>query len=291
MSGRWGYPPSRPRAADGIRARTSRGSIGESWWSRRFVDVLEGFSLGSRLTRGRSYARSGQVLSLTVSAGSVVAEVQGSRHDPYRSEIRIPVYDEATWRSIEAALVAQALYAARLLAGELPAEIEDVFADLDTPLFPRHLHDLAMRCSCPDWEVPCKHLAAALYVLAEELDDDPFTLLHWRGRSREVLLDRLRELRADAAEDPGLVPATLLGTAAALDELPDVHADADRFWRSPMPLPDRPTGLETGSDLLLRVLAEPPGTLGGAELAHWLRTAYARFAESQADRASSATTP
>ena len=46
----------------GLKARSSRGAIGESWWSRRFLDVLESFALGTRLTRGRNYARKGQVI-------------------------------------------------------------------------------------------------------------------------------------------------------------------------------------------------------------------------------------
>ena len=43
-----------------------------------------------------------------------------------------------------------------------------------------------MRCSCPDSEVPCKHLAATFYLLAEAFDEDPFLILRWRGRDREA---------------------------------------------------------------------------------------------------------
>ena len=107
----------------------------------------------------------------------------------------------AQWRSVGGALAAQALFRARLLAGEMPHEIEEVFAACGTPLFPRSAHDLEMSCSCPDWGVPCKHLAAVCYVLAEKFDDDPFAMLAWRGRGREELLGALR--RRPVSAGPG----------------------------------------------------------------------------------------
>ena len=74
----------------------------------------------------------------------------------------------------------------------MPAEIEQVFADAGTPLFPALGRDLTMDCNCPDRAVPCKHLAAVCYVLAEAFDDDPFAMLAWRGRTRAELLAALR---------------------------------------------------------------------------------------------------
>ncbi|TDB93194.1 hypothetical protein E1091_12135 [Micromonospora fluostatini] len=190
----------RPRRVDGgLRARSTRGTIGSSWWSRRFLEVLESFALGTRLTRGRAYARAGQVLALTVAPGLVTATVQGSRPQPYQVRITLPAFPAATWQRIEADLAAQAFFSARLLAGDLPAELEDVFATAGTPLFPAGVGELTQRCSCPDVAVPCKHLAATFYLLAEAFDADPFELLHWRGRSRPELLARLRDLRAAAA--------------------------------------------------------------------------------------------
>ena len=81
--------------------------------------------------------------------------------------------------------------------GEMPAEIEQVFADAGTPLFPGPPRDLEMNCSCPDWEVPCKHLAAVCYVLAEAFDDDPFAMLAWRGKARD------EPARRAARQEPG----------------------------------------------------------------------------------------
>src|SRR5260370_25531916 len=102
----------------------------------------------------------------------------------------------AQWRRVQDRLASQALFRAKLLAGEMPHEIEDVFAECGTPLFPRSAGDLDMHCSCPDWGVPCKHLAAVCYVLAEEFDRDPFAMLAWRGKARDDLLAALRDVRS-----------------------------------------------------------------------------------------------
>ncbi|MCZ7436162.1 SWIM zinc finger family protein [Micromonospora sp. WMMC241] len=344
------YGPPR-RVEGGLRARSTRGAIGQSWWSRRFLEVLESFALGSRLTRGRAYARRGQVLRLDVAPGLVTAEVQGSRPQPYPVRIGLAAYPEGVWRRIEAELAGQAFFSARLLAGDLPAELEELFVAAGAPLFPTEVGELTQRCGCPDFAVPCKHLAATFYLLAEAFDADPFQLLHWRGRARGDLLDRLRTLRgarsrgaesSDArsggpggvrsgdatvpgggtvpsgvrfggATVPGGVegrrvasegptdavgrdaPAgptgsetaptvagpTVTGAARALAGLPSVEPaeELDRFWLSPVALPDRPPTLDTGAELLLRQLGPPGAEIGGPGLAERLRRAYRAFGE------------
>jgi uncharacterized Zn finger protein len=180
------------RVDNGIRARSRRGDIGSTWWSRRFLDVLESLELGGRLNRGRAYARSGQVLSLEVSAGAVSAVVQGSRPEPYRMRIALAVIRARQWARIERALADQIIFSAKLLAGELPEDLETVLAGLRVALFPTSAGQLSMTCDCPDHSVPCKHVAAALYLLAEAFDADPFLVLAWRGRDRTALLSSLR---------------------------------------------------------------------------------------------------
>jgi uncharacterized Zn finger protein len=275
------------RVEGGLRPRSTRGAIGTSWWSRRFLDVLESLALGGRLTRGRSYARAGQVLALDVTPGTVSAQVQGSRPAPYQVRVGLQVFDEATWTRLEELLAAQALFSARLLAGDVPPELERVFDDAGAPLFPSAVRDLDMRCSCPDFAVPCKHLAATFYLLAEAFDVDPFQLLHWRGRSRERLLERLRELRSGGqALLPGQQPSDaavtepVTGTAGVLADLPAeaVASRAERFWSAPVPLPKRPPTPPAAVDLLLRQLGPPAAELGGPGLVERLRRAYERFA-------------
>ncbi|MFE9694680.1 hypothetical protein [Micromonospora sp. NPDC005806] len=287
------------RVEGGLKARSTRGAIGRSWWSRRFLEVLESFALGTRLTRGRAYARRGQVLRLDVAPGLVTASVQGSRPDPYPVRIGLAAYPDEVWDRIEAELAGQAFFSARLLAGDLPPELEELFAAAGAPLFPATVDELDQHCGCPDFAVPCKHLAASFYLLAEAFDADPFQLLQWRGRNRAELLDRLRTLRgagatldavpADRAAAPG-GPAgptygaappepPVTGAARVLGGLPAIPpTDAvDRFWLAPVPLPDRPPTLAAGPELLLRQLAPPGAELGGPGLVERLRRAYREF--------------
>lgn len=221
------YPPSRPRAVEGgIKARSARGAIAQTWWSQRFIAVLEAAVVGGRLQRGRTYARKGQVISLQVEPGTASAEVQGSRARPYRVRVGVTPFDRAEWAAVERAMAQDAWYLARLLAGEMPEDIEEVFAGVGLSLFPATSRDLAMDCSCPDWSVPCKHLAATLYLLAESFDEDPFRILAWRGRTREELLDNIGTVSgaraaADVQENPDVPLEELLDTFYRLQgELP-----------------------------------------------------------------------
>ncbi len=276
-SGNGFYPPSRPIRADGgIRARSKRGSIGEQWWSRRFIDVLESFGLQSRLSRGRNYARSGQVRSLDVGTGHVTATVQGSRVRPYSVRLTVDPLTTRQWRRVTEALAARAIFRARLLAGEMPAEIEEVFADCGTPLFPRSARDLAMTCSCPDWEVTCKHVAAVCYVLAEAFDDDPFAMLAWRGKGRADLLAALRQLTASASN--GAAGGDAAGGRPVIDvaDKPLAQCTAG-FWSSslsPARLRSLPPATAAPPDLLLRSIEPPLLTAGGMDLITLLRPAY-----------------
>ena len=188
---------------NGLKARAARGASASPGGHAASSTCWSPSRIGTRLTRGRTYARKGQVISLDVTPGEVRATVQGSRARPYRVTIGLQPFGELVWAKVEIALAEQALFSAKLLAGEVPPELEEIFSAAGAPLFPTRVDDLDQRCSCPDWEVPCKHLAATFYLLAEAFDDDPFQILRWRGRDRETLLRRLRELRTDApAEEP-----------------------------------------------------------------------------------------
>ncbi len=275
---------SGPRKVDGgIKARSRRGDIGQSWWSRRFLEVLESFGMGGRLLRGKNYARAGQVLTMNLSTSLVVAQVQGSRPEPYRVRIAVKAFTDREWLRIEEALAQQALFAAKLLAGEMPTDIEDVFTRLGLRLFPGTLRELSMDCSCPDWEVPCKHLAATCYLLAESFDADPFEILAWRGRSRTELLDRLRRLR-DGGPRP-VDPAEAEPDTARLDDA------IAQFWL-PGPQPDQPSAEPPmlRPDALLDQL-DPIGiAVGGRALSELLRPAYQALNRENAERVSGGVT-
>jgi uncharacterized Zn finger protein len=219
------FPKSRPRAArGGIKAQSKRGAFGQSWWARRWIEVLESFDIGARLGRGRSYARNGQVLAIDVAEGRVTAKVQGSRPQPYAVTVRVRVLTRQQWDQVVKALSGQALFVAKLLAGEMPQDIEQVFAQADLSLFPQKQADLETDCSCPDWSNPCKHVAAVYYLLGEEFDRDPFLLFRLRGLGRDELLQRLSRL-APAPEPAPAAPEAAPPAAAA-----PLPSDPSAFW-------------------------------------------------------------
>ena len=151
MSDWWYEHRPRRQAKDGIRARSARGEIGETWWSQRFITALKAVADASRLTRGRSYARSGQVMDLRVRPGVVTARVQGSRPRPYEVSIRLTPFTDAEWGRAEEALANEALFLAALLAGEMPRDVERAFTAAGLSLFPARPDELRSDCSCPDW--------------------------------------------------------------------------------------------------------------------------------------------
>lgn len=214
----------------GIKAQSKAGGFGRSWWARRWIDVLESFDVGSRLSRGRSYARRGQVLSIEIAKGRVSALVQGSRPKPYKVSIGVKSIPAGGWRKATAAMAAEAAFSAKLLNGQMPEDIEKAFASAGLSLLPESLADLETECSCPDWSNPCKHIAAVYYLLGEEFDRDPFLIFRLRGMEREDLLRALgkaavskpgRRRSPKEAEQPGAAP---ISAAARLPE------DPAGFW-------------------------------------------------------------
>jgi uncharacterized Zn finger protein len=283
-------PAKRIPVEDGLELRSRRGAIGESWWSRRFLSAVESILSGGRLTRGRTYARQGQVIDLGIGAGLVVAQVQGSRRTPYGVQISMPAASDARWDAIVGALAAQAGYAARLLAGELPHEIEDVFAGAGVALFPERGSHLTTSCTCPDWATPCKHAAAVCYLMAEAFDDDPFLLLAFRGREREALLDELRDRRGLAVDDASAgggvdgAPSSSEPSPSRAAPLADSLAT---FWSGGAGLAEvhcLPRATEAPG-AVLRLLPRGVLVVRGKEVADLLEPAYARVTADAEGRA------
>lgn len=195
------FKPTKPKEAkDGIKARSQRGSFARNWWAERWISALERLMDSGRLSRGRRYARKGQVLSITEVKDGVEARVQGSQRKPYKISLQIAPLTDAQWDKVIDALAEQAIFTAQLLAGEMPQDIEQAFSAAGVSLFPARRGDLKTDCSCPDHANPCKHVAAAHYILGERFDEDPFLLFRLRGRTQEQILQALRQRRAGQME-------------------------------------------------------------------------------------------
>lgn len=190
------YQPSKPiPTEDGIKAKTKRGDFGQSWWGKQFIAALERFGWENRLKRGKRYARKGQVLSINIAKGKITAKVQGSSRTPYSVSIAISIFSARDWKKIIQELSNQALYAAELLAGEMPKDIITQLDNIGYNILPKTQKDLKTYCSCPDSANPCKHIAAVYYLVSEQFDENPFLFFKLRGMEKEHLLEALRDQR------------------------------------------------------------------------------------------------
>ena len=221
----WYKPPYKnPPPQHGIKVQKT----GTTWWGQRWIEALAIVLRGDtrRLARGRTYARAGRTHDLVVKGGAVTAKVTGSRPTPYRVTIEIAQLPDSAWVKVIAGMAKQAQFAAELLAGQMPKQIAEVFRDAGTNLFPAQRADLVTSCTCPDWGDPCKHVAAAHYVLGEALDRDPFLLFELRGRTRAQVLDALRQARTGRAGARSARGRPASAAASHASEVPTVTLGA-----------------------------------------------------------------
>ena len=237
-------------------------------FSASFVAMFEALRMAPTFARGRRDARAGHVRSLSVSSSLVTAHVRGPDDThAFRSRIAVRAFGAAEWARIEDDLAAQARYVADLLAGRMPEGIEEVFRRAGLTLLPLGLDEVAMDCSCERWPMPCIHLAATCYALADSFETDPFGVFAWRGRGREELLTRLSQLRGAAAHDIPAIEVPAEQRSAALGDPAD-------FWGTGTPAAPPPQQPLARPDLLLDQLDTPPLRYGGVSLTELLRPAY-----------------
>ena len=215
--------------------------FGRTWWGRAWLEALEQRARldPDRLPRGRDYARSGAVGELTLAPGEARALVRGRKTEPYQVRIRVRRFADEEWDRVLEAIAARLGHAAALLDGELPPEIADDAAGAGLDLLPGG-GEVGPRCDCPDDADPCKHSAAACYLIADALDADPFALFLLRGRTRDQVLAGIRARRRGAGPtdgDPGRRSGADAGTVAG-DGQPagDMGVDARSAYLVPVPL-------------------------------------------------------
>lgn len=284
------YEKTSPREVkNGLKAKSKRGCIGETWWSKRFVSVLESFDMGARLTRGKSYARKGQVISIDVKPGVVKARVQGSFPEPYVVSIRLAPLSPEEWEKAIASMASKAVFSAHLLSGEMPQKIEEAFSNCGISLFPKKKSDLKTDCSCPDWSNPCKHIAAVYYLLAEQFDRDPFLIFKLRGKSQEEIVEALRSLRSSGAEKEFKKPSGSVANSVspAKDMVKPLEEYLDCFWQKGCELdcleinPKSPPV----ENAVLIMLGDAPISIGRENLAVLLKKAYSIAGQAALQRA------
>lgn len=147
---------------------------GKTWWGQKWLQALNNIDYSNRLPRGTSYARKGAVLQIKIDENRIVAKVAGSRPTPYRVDIILPPFFEPELGKFIKAITAQPFIISKLLNRELDPSLLKMAEDAGLKVFPQQWTDFKMQCSCPDWAVPCKHLASVIYKLSEEIDNNPF---------------------------------------------------------------------------------------------------------------------
>jgi uncharacterized Zn finger protein len=229
-----------------IKTNQTEFSIQNSpWWVQRWLELLDSYRFKKRLERARIYAREGNVLSIDFEGAKVLAKVQGSEPEPYQVFLSLEPFSNEDWNYVVASLSQKAIFSAQLLAGEMPVNIEKVFTDNGLLLFPFNLSDIRSRCSCPDKANPCKHIGAVYYQLGDRFSEEPFVLFQLRGRTKEQILEAVRQLRSQEAAEGEQASNALSQTFVAQTDSPSIkpekdsgkqNADIEQFWQYDEPL-------------------------------------------------------
>ena len=206
------------------------------WWVERWLDLLDSYRFKKRLERGRSYAREGNVLSMEFANSRAKAEVQGSDNQPYRVSLSLDSFSNEDWDFVIDKMSEKAVFSAQLLAGEMPETIEAVFTASGLSLFPFTLNDVRSRCNCPDKANPCKHIAAVYYQLGDRFSEDPFIIFQLRGRTKNQIIERLRQIRSQKSKaiKKNAPPAAIAKLNIAVAK--DADTEPKGFWQYNEPL-------------------------------------------------------
>lgn len=223
----------------------------KTWWGQRFLAALEDFTDSGRLARGRSYSTDNRIKQWILQNGKVDAKLRGNinpyfgvyKEPTYKVSVQMSHLSEAQWQKIIQKLSKRASFIARLLLNEIPENIETVFAEAGVHLLPNNYKDFKVACDCPDYEVPCKHIAGVCYRLAGQMDNDPFLLFEMRGLAPDKLLRELAnsplgKVLSDAKGNAPveLMPVDSFYTRPIITELPQ-KIGLKGFWQGRQPLP------------------------------------------------------
>jgi len=234
-------------------ASRGRKTLRTSWWAQQWLKNLESFGLAGRSSRVRSYVRNGNIQDIIISSGSITANVKGNRKDPYKVDIALKTLSPDEWEKVLDALAGKAIYSAKMLAGEMPDNIEEVFSALDVSLFPASANDLSARCTCEDWPEPCRHMAVVCYALALEFARNPFVLFKLRGMDKEQIIEAIRKRRT---KDTGTLA---VGDAKKVAEAEELSQSMEQDYNS-QPVSQSGVNYWTGrmKNCDIKIVIEPP---------------------------------
>jgi uncharacterized Zn finger protein len=179
-------------------------TLAKTWWGKAWNKNLERYAdYANRIGRGRSYVRHGAVLDLKIQPGKVSGLVMGSTSTPYKVAITIKPIPPKQWQDIKNQCRGKMDSIRQLMSGKLPKELEALFTQKGKGLFPSP-KEIGLNCSCPDWAVMCKHVAAVLYGIGARLDDDPglFFILR-KAKVNDLVAETVQESKKDLLNRSG----------------------------------------------------------------------------------------
>lgn len=164
--------------------------FGKTWWGEQWLQSLNNIDYGNRLPRGATYARKGAVTAINIHENQIHAKVAGSMIEPYSVTIIIPPFFKPEIALFIEELMKRPVIISKMLNRQLDSEVLEIAEKMQLKVFPKQWTDFKMQCSCPDWAVPCKHLASVIYKLSAEIDNNPFLVFQLH---RVDLLAELKE--------------------------------------------------------------------------------------------------
>lgn len=299
-------PLLRPRKVrGGVKIPAGDVAAPTAWVAQRWLRLMEQAAEGPRLVEALDdYARAGQTKRINFLPGKVDASIQGRSERPYTTQIAFETFTHEMWDKIVEAMAEGSLYAAKLLANELPPNIEDVFAPLGIKLFPVEPGEIRHACTCLEWRNEnggnpsvlaagrwCKHICCASYLLAQKLASEPFMVFLMRGLEGQELLERLRQRRVVAGAGLGLTSIYAQRVPGVAD-LPNSSLEEaiPQFWDAGPSMLELDIALTAPpvSHPLLRRLGQSPFTAAQFPLVGLLASCYDTISQEVRVRGASA---
>jgi uncharacterized Zn finger protein len=274
------------RTPAAIKLTTKEGPVAKTWVGLRWMRFFESHADPHVIAEGAALARQSIIRRLEIGHGTVIANLHG-RGEPRREvKLDMATYDHAVWEKLARTMADQSLFAAKLLAGDMPRDIEDLFAPLGLRLFPAEHDEVQMSVKGPQHDMVgtvTPDVCCVAAIIAERLDSDPFLLFHLRGIKEDEFRERLRQRRALAGALSGLAPAYAPKPIdAAQSPAEPIEMLLEEFWAPGEGLDEFETPLTRPqvSHALLRRLGPSPFTIGKFPLVGLLATCYDSISES-----------
>ncbi|MCY4328606.1 MAG: DEAD/DEAH box helicase [Endozoicomonadaceae bacterium] len=175
---------------------------GLTWWGAQWLHAFKGIDYTNRIPRGHTYAGNGSVQEINMEGCAVNACVKGSRRKPYDIEIKLPAFNSQQQTIIVNTVSQSPPVLSKLINRQLPNSLLSLLEKEDIYLFPKSWDDMQASCSCPDWAMPCKHIAAVIYLIASEIDKNPFTVFHLHDMSLPEAIEKRTGLNVVSLDKP-----------------------------------------------------------------------------------------